>query len=1304
MRSSTGLLAVLILLCAGALRAQQQPRRNDAPGVKTLSWTAPKQLRMSETETRSFLHFEGADYDASRAFQPYYFERRPVSAGTVSVNVTLGSAEYEELDAASVAVLGNAAQSLPETPLVETIITESRKEYFAQIKVFPLRRNTLTGKAEKLVRFSLNVQPNGRAVRSNSVARTYAGASVLATGTWYRIGVAKTGVVKLDRNFFENTMGIDMSTLDPRNIRLYGNGRGMLSFENDKAHFDDLKEYAIMVSGEADGVFDQSDYVLFYGHSPHVWQYDSTDSRYHHRVHNYTDTTYYFINTDLGAGKRITPQGSSTQTVTHTVNTFDDYQYHEEDLENLIKSGREWYGEKFDILTNYSFNFNFPNIDVGTQAYVKTDLISRDGVSNIYNVNVQSLPQTGSALLSVPSVPVSCYYCDYAAGAAAILSMFPGSSNLLVSITKQTPSAIGWLNYIEVNVRRQLQMVTGHQLHFRDKLSTDTGNVAQYNLGGASGNTVVWDVSDPANVRLQQGSLIGSTFSFVLPADSMKEFTAFDGLSFNSATYFGQTANQNLHGMDFADYIIVAHPKFLSDANDLAVLHQQNDNLRSIVVTPQQIYNEFSSGAQDVTAIRDFVKMFYDRAQNRADLPRYLLLYGDGSYDNKHRLPGNTNYVPTFHNANSVAPTESYVSDEFFALLGDNEGRWDSGGDGGDPDVGVGRFPVQTSDQSKAIINKIRKYISKQPPSTSVSACSEDDCSPFGDWRTWVSFVGDDEDANVHTSQSDQLATMIDTTYHQYNIDKIYLDAYQEEHTPGGDRYPAVNEAVTRRVEKGSLIVNYTGHGGEVGLAHERVIEVPQINSWKNFCNLPLFVTATCEFSRYDDPSRTSAGEYVLLNPDGGGIALLTTVRLVYSTPNFNLNKKFYQCAFEPLHGEMPRIGDVYRITKVTSGNNTNNRNFTLLGDPALRLAYPVHDVKTTEVNNVPVNVSVPDTARALSLITVKGFVADASGAKITSYNGVVYPTVFDKATSITTLSNNGTTLSPPFTFKLQKNVLYKGKVSVTNGDFSFTFVVPKDIAYQFGPGRISYYADNGDQDAAGWYENIVVGGSNLNAPTDNVGPTVRLFLNDSNFVSGGVTNESPKLYALVSDSNGVNTVGNGIGHDVVSVLDDASDDAIVLNDYYVSDMNSYRSGKIIYPFTDLAEGTHRVSLKVWDVYNNSTTAHTEFVVARSAELALDHVLNYPNPFTTHTQFFFGHNRCCEEFDVQVQVFTVSGKLVKTLEDHVYMEGFRSSPIDWDGKDDFGDKIGKGVYVYRLKVRSADGKSAQKFEKLVILN
>lgn len=1271
---------------------------------RELNWSAPMVTQFSPIEQRSFLWFDGASYDAGRDFLPLFSENRALVANATSASVQITDPVYQPLDAASVSVLGASVSYLGTSAEVKSSVLISRKMPFAQITILPLRKNPVTGVPEKLVSFSLHVTGIVSQQRL-APATAYASSSVLSTGTWYRIGVTNTGIQKLDYNFF-SSMGIDMSTLDPRNIRLYGNGHGQLPFSNSGQHADDLQEYAIIVQGENDGVFDQGDFVAFYGTSQNTWYIPNqpnpwedtlnAHAHFHHHVNNYSDTTYYFICPDKGPGKRIGTQASSSLTPTNTVTSFDDFQFHENDASNLIKSGREWYGEEFDIINSYSFGFNFPNIDMSSLACVEVNLVSHCDVSNNYLVNAQN----NSGTITVNGTIPGCYYCPVANASGTEICFNPTGPVITVSITRQNSTAQGWLNWIRVNARRQLKM-SGTQMGFRDSKSVGAGNVAQYSLSGYTSSLAVWDVTDLANVASQNFTVNAGDLQWTLPADSLREFIAYDGTQYFSPTYFGQVENQNLHALQPADFIIVSHPDFLAQANELAQLHEQRDNLNYIIVTPQQIYNEFSSGAQDVTAIRDFVRMLYMRAATQADIPRYLLLFGDGSYDNKHRLPSNSNYIPTFQNLNSVGPTESYVSDEYYGLL-DDAGGWDDSSDIGAVDIGVGRFPVRTADEAQQMVDKITHYMTRQQPVVNVSPCVTDQCSRGGEWRNWLCFIGDDEDSDIHMSQSDQLATYVDTFYDDFNIDKIFFDAYPQQQTPGGERYPDVTDAINKRVDRGCLIMNYTGHGGEVGLAHERVVEVSQINAWTNICNLPLFVTATCEFSRFDDPSRTSAGEYVFLNPGGGGIGLFTTVRLVYSTPNFNLNQKFYQCAFEPINGEMPRIGDLYRITKITSGNNTNNRNFTLLGDPALRLNYPVNNVVTSEVNNVAVTSTSSDTLRALSQVTIKGYVADTAGNIMTGFNGILYPTVFDKYKTITTLANDPP--NPPFTFKLQKSVLYHGKVSVVNGNFQFSFVVPKDISYQYGVGRISYYAEDGQTDASGSYEKIIVGGSNTNAPADVTGPQVQLFLNDSNFVSGGITNDSPHLYAVVRDSNGVNTVGNGIGHDIVAILDEASDNAIVLNEYYQADLNSYQSGKIIYPFENLSEGTHTLSLKVWDVYNNSTTVKTEFVVTKSAGLVLDHVLNYPNPFTTNTSFFIEFNQCCTQYDIMIQVFTVSGKLVKTINEHVNSEGYRSEPIEWDGRDDYGDLIGRGVYVYRAVARADDGKTAEKYEKLVILN
>lgn len=1292
-------LCLLLVLSINVITfGQPRSLKHDVSELNQIVWHGPSTIKISDSESQHFLSFSGAQYAFEDDFLPRYSKKIALSGNEQNFSSVLINPTYEILSNEELILLKNSSKITSEIQ-VSSEVFKSKKKAYGVISFIPIRKNSTTGKFEKLISFDLSIRPGEPMKSLTRSVHTYASNSVLQNGNWYKIGIQTDGIYKLSFSFLQN-MGIDMATVSPQNIRIYGNGGEMLPELNSTARPDDLVENAVYIQGENDGVFNEEDYILFYGKGPNTWTYDSASCpKFEHKIHLYSDSAYYFLTTDMGPGKRIQTQASTASAPTHIVNSFDDYAFHENSSINFIKSGRAWFGEYFENTSSYNFPFSFPNIDATQNATVKTNLASRYLISGNATYAVSS--QSGNTTITIPSVSGSSYD-NYAKIMSGCYSFIPSSSTLTVNVTKQTADAIAWLDYIEVNVRRQLSM-SGSQLIFRDAQSVGAGNIAQYEL--TSNSTIqVWDISDKTDIKLQLITNPSTTiYQFILPADTLKQFVAFTGSSFHTPAACGTISNQDLHALTAKDFIIIAHPDFYQEALQLAAHHENRDTLSTLVVTPQQIYNEFSSGSQDISAIRDFVKMFYDRAANASEMPQYLLLFGDGSYDNKRQTGSNSNYIPTYQSDNSTIPTSSYVSDDFYGLLDDNEGLWNSDA----VDIGIGRFPVKTKAEAQAAVNKILNYTKTGIPSeTSSNSCtSQTSGSAFGNWRTTLCFVGDDEDGGIHETQANQQATLVDTTYNDYNIDKIYLDAYKQEATPGGNRYPEVVEAINKRIEQGTLILNYTGHGGELGLAHERIIEVSQINKWNNANKLFLLFTATCEFSRYDDPERTSAGEYAFLNTNGGAIALFSTVRLVFASPNFYLNLDFYKAAFERINGRMPRLGDLYEFIKTQSGGNSvNSRNFTLLGDPALTLAYPQYTVATDSVNSMAVSPTSSDTLNALSIVTISGHVQDNNGNLLTSYNGVLYPAVYDKPQNITTLSNDGIAASPAFSFKLQKNILYKGKVSVNNGYFKFSFIVPKDIAYQYGTGRVSYYAENGNEDAKGYYEKIIIGGSNDNAPADATGPEISLYLNDIKFVFGGSTNENPDLYAILKDDNGINTVGNGIGHDITAVLDANTEKSIVLNDYYQSDLNSYKSGTIRYPFEELIEGKHTLKLKVWDVYNNSSESYTEFIVAKSANLALSHVLNYPNPFSTRTQFYFEHNQACDQLEVLVQVFTVSGKLVKSISQFVHTEGFRSEPIEWNGRDDFGDKIGKGVYLYRVKVKTSEGSTAEKYEKLVILN
>jgi hypothetical protein len=1220
------------------------------------------------------MNFEGALYSSEFNYLPYYQEEVSLQSGKELLEVTINVIETKEIDYdltefSGFNIISDKFKAIHKTGYF-------RKQPQGYVLIFPIRKNSNTGKIEVLTKFTLIVKE--QSVKPPLIAKDKtATSSVLAEGDWYKIGVVNSGVFKLTYNFLKN-IGVDVDNIDAKNIQIFGGQQGMLPGKNIDARTDDLQEMAIYVNGENDGKFNKSDYILFYGNSPNTWFLNPTTQRYEHKVHEFSDTTFYFLSFNQVPGKRISNQASSPLTPTHFSNTFDDYQFYEKDNINLIKSGRIWLGEKFDILNDYNFSFNFPDIVNGSTIYLKSSVYARSGNVSTYSIS------SGGNIFSQPvqGTQVTCYYCNYAEPATSEYTSTASNSivNVNMKYNKNSAQDMGWLNYLALNVRRNIKL-SGNQLIYRDKNSVGSGNITKFTISGVNSNTVIWDISDFFNIKKQEGINSGGTYVYSASTSILKEFITFNTPDSLNIKYCEKVKNQNLHALPQADLIIVTHPNFLTTATELAN-YRKEQGMSVNVASTQEIYNEFSGGTTDIVAIRDFVRMFYERATNQSEMPKYLLLLGDGSYDNKNRIKANSNFIPTHQSLNSHSPTDSYVSDDYYGMLDITEGEWKTI-DNDIADVGIGRLPAKTLDEANAMIKKIKHY---------------EDVSTMKDWRNVIAFVGDDEDGVLHMDQSNQLSVMVDTTEKSYNLEKIFFDAYRQESTPGGSRYPDVNKAINERVEKGALIVNYTGHGGEIGWAHERVLGIPDIKSWNNINNMPLFLTATCEFSRFDDPERTSAGELIMLHPHGAGIGLFTTVRLVYSSPNMSLNQSFYKNVFKPVNNKMPCIGDVFRVVKASQGGSVNTRNFTLLADPSMQLAYPKNSIETIDINGKPAIQG--DTIRALSKVTINGFVKNKAGQKLTNFNGIIYPTIYDKLNEISTLNNDDNGV---FTFKVRNSKLFKGKASVTNGNFSFSFVVPKDIAYTYGKGRASYYAENGQEDAHGYYEGFIVGGTSSNYAQDNIGPELKLYMNDENFVFGGITDENPIFYTNVFDDFGINMTGNGVGHDITAVLDGNANDVIILNDFYESELDSYQKGKIKYPFKNLAEGKHTLTLKLWDVYNNSSEATLDFVVVKNKEIVLEKVINYPNPFTTHTEFWFEHNQAGKYLNAQVQIYTVSGKLVKTIQQDLFADGYREASITWNGLDDYDDRLARGVYIYRLKVRSSNGTIAEKYEKLVIL-
>jgi len=1175
----------------------------------------------------------------------------------------------------------NEAVDLPSNFHFNYYIRYARKKPQLIVNVFPIQKKG--AQIQTLASFEIAVKTktsNQFQTFKKSVAH-----SVLSKGNWFKIGTTQNGIFRIDYNALKN-MGINPDQINPKQIQLYGNGAGMLPTANNALRYDDLHEIPIQVKGESDGKFNTNDFILFYGQSQiDHWIFNQRNSQYEHVSNLYSDTVYYFLTIGNNAGKRIQLNNQTLVANAETDNSDFTYLY-EQDKVNLTKSGKVWLGEEFSRVPQQSFGLSIPNLNTNENIYLKSTATGRAIASSNLAVGVN-----GNTILTHSLSPVTGGYDrPYACPLNSLNTTFKSNTNsinLSYSYQAGAPGGMAWLDYFEIQARQLLRNNTGNFI-IKDKQSIGTGKTTKFNITSGR-NLSIWDVSNPVEPFEIPTQFTNNSVSFIVNTDSLRTFCAFDGSNFFQVKPVGKIPNQDLHAQGKSDGIIVYHPDFSKPAARLAKYHSEKNGYKIHLVNIQEIYNEFAGGSCDVSAVRDFLKLLYNNAASPADFAENVLLFGRASYDYKNRTSNNSNFIPVFESTESFDPTESYCSDDYTSFLDDNEGLWDTGSDNGElMDIGLGRLPVSNETEAEALVDKLISY---------------SDQNAFGDWRNTVVFMADDEDYNIHQNQSNTLANNLFARYPTYNIKKIFLDAYPREVTSGGARYPEANKAMNNAIDKGCLLFNYTGHGGEVGLTAERVLGLDDINNWKNANRLPLFLTATCEFSRFDDPERVSAGEQVLLHPNGGGIGLFTTVRLVFSGQNEVLNRKFYeQVGLDSLSQLNPKtLGNVLMLTK-NAYLDKNTRNFTYLGDPFLKLAFPKQGVVVSTINKQNSN-EFKDTLKAFEKIEIEGFIRSQTGQINTNFNGEIFPVIFDKPDTFNTLVNNPLA-SLPMSFQMQSNVIYRGRASVNSGKFSFNFIVPKDISYQVGFGKFSAYAKSDSIDATGFSNKILIGGTSDSMLNDKDGPELKLYLNSENFVNGSITDERPLFIAKLFDLNGINTTGRGIGRDLSMVIDNDQSKRIVLNDYYQAQINDYQKGELRYQFKDMKPGKHTLVFRAFDVLNNVSESSIEFEVKQSTATEIKNLLNYPNPFTNATVFHFDHNQSGQAIQASIQVFTVEGRLVKTLLFDGIANGNHFDQLSWNGKDEFGDQLAKGVYIYKAKLKVAGLKTVEQYQKLLLLN
>jgi len=1108
--------------------------------------------------------------------------------------------------------------------------------------------------------------------------------SVLAEGSFYKMRIENDGIYKLTGADL-SALGINLSTLNPSKIRLFGNQNGMVEQANSSPRADDFEQIPFFISNNT--TFSSTDFLLFYAQNAHKKYWDTENETFVFQTNLYEDFNYYFLQINAAENGLRLSAVSQVGTPTLTITQTEQARYLEDDLTNLIRQGRQWLGDRFSSITPER-NYTFPITGIVSGSQIKIEL---SAAHNATQPGTFELFQGATSLGNMTISPISGGTYDNQAFQNTKQFTLTSSSlenlELRLKYSTAASSGAGFLDYLKITYKRNLQ-IAAQSLIFTSFASVGQPLVA-YQVANADANTQVWEITNPLFPKLRMGTLSGSTLTVLADGDSLRSFVAIKGTNFPTPSQILPVLNQNLHQAPLANLLIITHPNWRTEAERLASFKRAFQGLSVTVIEPWEIYQEYASGRQDVSAIRDFVRHMYLRGTGTQDALQYVLLFGDASFDYRNRLSAGafTNFVPTYQARDSFHPIRSFCSDDFFALLDAHEGFWQENVSGLENlDIGVGRLPSMTYENAKAIVDKIIHYSSS--PQT------------LGPWRKELLFVADDGDINIHQNHAEGFANYVMENYPNFDVEKLYVDAYPQVQVSPTQRHSlVVRDLLRRKVHAGCLLVNFSGHGAEVAWTSEQILSSNETNTWTNLDNLPFFITATCEFGRFDNPFLWSGAEMMVNNPQGGAIGLLTTTRPVFANANKQIVDQLYQYIFEPLpSGQMPCLGDVLRLTKNADGNNHQNRNFTLLSNPSLRLAYPENQIQITAFNGQEMPVS--DTIQALSLITLSGQI-ERDGLLLNDFDGQLHAQMFDKTATYRTLGDEAD--SPPMDFDQMNKVIYRGTATVSNGTFDLRFFVPKDINYLIDYGKLSLYAfdPSGQKVDAGGFEHFLVGGTSPTVPTDNQAPTLSLYMNDTTFRSGGIVGTDALFLAHVADDYGLNLIDNGIGRAMTATLD--GKESFVLNPYAAYKKDSYQELLIEFPFRELTPGAHTLDCIVWDAHNAYTEKRLTFFVGQGQDLQTNGLTVYPNPMQDHVNFAFNHNKAGHHLVFELVISDALGRICGKMSAETPKASARIDGIRWDRNTQFDPNA--GFYIYQLNIRSlTDGSESSLQGKLLLTN
>lgn len=1099
--------------------------------------------------------------------------------------------------------------------------------------------------------------------------------SVLSSGQWYKLAIVESGIYRIDKNLLDKT-GLNIGEADARNIAVYGNAHnGMLPQLNSASRPDDLTENAIFQSGLSDGSFDSNDFILFYGASAHHLSFDRDNDQFRFETNLYSDTAYYFVTIKDSAALKIST-GSNQSTGASYSTSYLRYLTHEAETFNHLKSGRNWWG---DLVTQsrplVDVSFISPELVSGSDIEVDVRLVSTSKVPANFEIKLNDQFLGTVNMSPVPDI-------EYEDEADFKTANFTISTDQLTNQDEGLTASFeyntgefssGYVDYVHLKTEQSLNLVNDPIILFRRSISE------AFEIQNAT-NAFVWDITTPTRPVLQNTSFTNSRLRFQSDPDSEK-FIIFNYEHAIEPRMVGSVSNQNLHALQAAQVIYITHKQFLAPTQRLANFRLAKSGLLTEVVTVEQIYNEFSSGAQDISAIRDFIKFQYEK---HGQILRYVTLMGDCSFDYKKRTIRDTNFVPVYETRNSHHRIQSFSSDDYYGFLEPDEGEWAENSTGNHTmEIGIGRIPVQTADAAEKYVNKVIRY--------------ETSTFGFGNWRNKIAFVADDGDGNSHQLHADSLAKIVVSRENSFNAKRIFLDAFKQVNQKSPDASNEFIDALT----KGNLIVNFIGHGNTSRLTHEDIFLNDMINGMKNRQLMPFFVTATCDFGKYDDPSWVSGGEQILLHPQGGAIAMLSSARSVYSSSNFEINRAFYEALGTRENGQLQRLGDIVRITKNNSFDGTRNRNYALLGDASMRLAFPDQRIVLDSINESPIQAL--DTLGALGRYRIKGHICAADSTIDEDFDGTVLVSLFDKPTQFQTYGDE----SSPGIYSDQNVLLFQGLATVSEGQFTSEFILPVNIDYSFGAGKISFYALDSTRsvDAHGANDNLIIGGSVQQDENDRIPPEIEIYLDNQNFKDGGIVGENSLLLVWLSDESGINTSKLGIGNDLVMFLDDG--ERVVLNDYYQASLDTYQEGWISYPMDNLTAGKHAIEIIAYDTYNNRADRSVTFRVRQEPKLNLSQVSGSPNPVQAEQDvtFRFSHDRAGEDLRVDLKVLNMEGQVIMHSDYRFVDASTHIDTLIWNGRDVQGNRLRKGLYIYKLTVQSElDGAKSEKYGKLIVLN